>query len=136
MAQKYISESRLNIWRTVFALAHVDGVVAPEEIQFMVDFMGRDDFTDHQKQLLMSDVQTPRDVFSLFDAISNPLDVEEFFRLAEEICISDNDFCMEEEEVLERLKNHHESRTKQIGPLGDKKVTLFKCEDSSLLPVM
>ena len=50
MVGSVVSESRFYMWRTLFAVAHADNVVADEEVEFMAHILEDVEFSDHQTE--------------------------------------------------------------------------------------
>ena len=102
-----ISDSAFYMWRTVFALAHIDGVVTDEEKKFMRDTLEEVNFSLEQKEELENDIHTPHDPAILYKKISQPKHKQQFFQYAKTMVWIDGDFADDERQVLERLKTMH-----------------------------
>ena len=100
-----VSESRLNMWRAVVALVHIDNTVTSKERQFVENYLARVPFSPSQKQTLAEDLENPQDVSALFDKISDKANQSEFFEFARMIVWSDGDFDVQEEKIFEYLKD-------------------------------
>ena len=79
-----ISDSEFFKWRTVFAMAHADGIMAQEERKFMTEILLKYDFSEEQKKALLLDIQVPQDPFQMFDYMTTIKDRDDFYGLAEE----------------------------------------------------
>ncbi|MCB9991132.1 MAG: TerB family tellurite resistance protein [Rhodospirillales bacterium] len=99
-----ISESRFNMWRAVFAMAHADHVVTAEERAFMENYLNRVAFSEEQRAVLRQDMIEAQDIYELFAEISDAEDRGAFFQFARELCWCDGDFDAQEEMIKERLK--------------------------------
>ncbi len=106
MTQTGIPSSRFAMWRAVVAMIHADGVVKPHEIHFVLEGTKDLPLSAVQKAILAADLQTPVDVRSVFDGITNPRDREDFFHLARSISWSDGDFAVREQAMIRELQNH------------------------------
>jgi uncharacterized membrane protein YebE (DUF533 family) len=102
-----VDESRFYMWRSIFAMAHADGVVTNEESMFMQDTLNSEDFSQEQRIILERDMQTPQDPLEMFMQVENQEDRSRFFYLARMLCWSDGNFDEQEQEILLRLKSVH-----------------------------
>jgi len=102
-----VTDSQFYMWRAIFALAHADDVVSPEELRFMSEVMEDIPFSDEQKAVLKSDATEEQSVEAMFKKISDPLDQAEFFRFASKLAHIDGDFGEEEQEIMLRVKQLH-----------------------------
>lgn len=93
------------MWRTLFALAHVDGMVTEEEIHFMRDVLERVPFSALQRDQLCHDMASPQDVASLFCHIDAGKDQTDFFGYARELVHADGHYSAQEQDVLVLLKD-------------------------------
>lgn len=100
-----VSESRFNMWRTIFAMAHADGIVKAEETEFLNEYLGNVRFSDEQKEVLLEDLKNPKDIGELFSAISESSDRAQFFFFARMLAWCDGDFDEQEKVIIERLRN-------------------------------
>jgi uncharacterized membrane protein YebE (DUF533 family) len=110
MSAKKITDSQFYMWRTLFAMAHADGVVTNEEIRFMVEAMEDIPFNDDQKKELSADIKTPQDAVKMFEKISDVRDQARFFQYARDIVHADGDYGKAEQELLLKLKKVHLQR--------------------------
>ena len=102
---KGLNESRFNMWRAVFAMAHTDHVVTQEEKDFMRNYLLNVPFSDEQRDVLQDDIENPQHIEEMFDRISSPEDRGEFFQFARMLCWCDGDFHAQEEEIKTRLND-------------------------------
>lgn len=98
-----ISESRFYMWRGIFALAHVDGVVSAHELSFLDESTKDLQFSDAQRKILEKDLDDSQDAETMFAHISDARDRAEFFILARVLCWSDGDFDAQERSMMELL---------------------------------
>lgn len=105
-----VSESRFNMWRAVFAMAHADKIVTGEERAFMEGYLAAVPFSAEQKLRLRQDMDDAQDIYALFVGISDPEDRGLFFQFARELCWCDGDYDAQEQEIKDRLKGEHLSR--------------------------
>lgn len=109
-----VNPSRFAMWRAVLALAHADGVITPEEMDFIVQTMREIPFTNHQRQILQQDLEDVPDISQLFKSITDPQDQQDFFRYGQDIVMVDGDFAAEEEKMLKKLRlDHLDKETEQ-----------------------
>lgn len=107
MSMQQISDSQFHMWRTLFALAHVDHVVSKEELRFMVEVLEDLPFTAQQKEVLNTDIHHPQDPARMFAQISDQEDQIRFFRFAHDMVWVDGEFGTEEQEIMIRLQREH-----------------------------
>ena len=103
-APPIMSESRFYMWRAVFAMAHADGILAPQEHDMLTEFIEKRPFMPAQREILKSDLEVPQDIDALFDKISEDKDREDFFDLARALAWCDGNYAEQERVILERLK--------------------------------
>lgn len=106
-----IDESEFYMWRTLFAMAHVDGYVSPQEVRFMVEALEDVPFSKEQRNILVNDISEPQNIEDMFAKISNAKSQAEFFKFAREIVWADGEYGKEEQEIMLRLKEIHVRRT-------------------------
>ncbi len=99
-----VSESRFNMWRAVFAMAHADNVVTVQERAFMENYLKQVPFSPRQAEALRQDMEEAQDVNEMFAQIVEPEDYAAFFQFARELVWSDGDMAAQEEAIKERLK--------------------------------
>ncbi len=104
-----VTESRFNMWRAVFAMAHADGIVTDEEAEFMDEYLNNVDFTDEQKAVLRADIKDPQNVGEMFAQITEQSDRSQFFYFARLLAWCDGDFDAQEQEILDKMKISHVS---------------------------
>lgn len=102
-----LTDSQFYMWRTVFALAHVDNVVTNEEIRFMVEALEDVPFSEQQRRTLTDDIAEPQNVERMFDQITDVVDQLAFFDFARKISWVDGDFGQEERDVILNLKEKY-----------------------------
>jgi len=104
---KMITESQFYMWRTLFAISHVDNIVTDEEMRFMIEALEDLPFSLEQKKILSDDIVNPQDIIEMFEKISNNRDQAEFFKFARELVWIDGDYGKEEQEIMLKLKRLH-----------------------------
>lgn len=102
-----VNDSQFYMWRTIFALAHADDVVSPEELRFMAEALEDIPFSEAQKVILKADTTEAQPIEEMFKRIEDPADQAEFFKFAKQIAHIDGDFGEEEQEVILRLQRLH-----------------------------
>jgi uncharacterized membrane protein YebE (DUF533 family) len=105
-----VTESKFYMWRALFALAHADFIVSPEEIRFMAEAMEDVPFSEAQYAQLIKDLKDPADIEEMFEQISDVGDQAEFFKFAHVLVHIDGDYGQEEQAVMLRLKELHMQR--------------------------
>ena len=110
MKNKTISESGFYMWRTLFAVAHADGVVTNEEIRFMAEALEDMPFSPEQKKTLSDDIKTPQDPLAMFEKISSIEDQARFFQYARDMVHADGDYGRAEQNIMLKLQRAHMQR--------------------------
>lgn len=99
-----VSESKFNMWRAVFAMAHADGIVTGEEEELLREFLSNTGFSDEQKNVLERDIMIPQQAGDFFHEITEQSDRDRFFYYARLISWCDGDFGKQEKQILDNLK--------------------------------
>jgi hypothetical protein len=99
-----ISDSRFYMWRSLFAIAHADAVVAAEERSLMNRILAEEPFNEEQRDILRRDMEHKEDVRILFSRVSEQQDRSEFFDFARKLVWTDGHFGPEEQKLLVDLK--------------------------------
>ena len=99
-----VTNSRFYMWRGVVAMAHADGVVTPQELNFINDYVRDIDFSQEQLNVIGEDLRTPQKVQTMFSAIENIQDKKDFFALARALSWSDGDYDAQERLIIEQLE--------------------------------
>jgi len=102
-----INDSQFSMWRSIFAVAHADGVVSDEEVRFMAETLELLPFSEEQRGILSSDIKEVRDVEEMFAGITDSVDQAEFFNIAHKLVHVDGDYSAEEQEMMLKLKQLH-----------------------------
>ncbi|QQG37185.1 MAG: TerB family tellurite resistance protein [Micavibrio aeruginosavorus] len=118
-----MADSRFYMWRTVFALAHADGQVTDKERQFMQIYLSRLSLSPEQKDILKADIDNRQEVSLMFSKITAEKDVEDFFNFARLLVWCDGDFAEQERQILELLRQRHDT------PLGTERL-IYKLKAS------
>lgn len=98
-----ISDSRFHMWRAVFAMAHADGKITREEIEFVDHYLEKIPFSPAQKAALKDDLSNPRKVGDMLIGVTDADDRTDFFQFATMMAWSDGDYDIREQEIVERL---------------------------------
>ncbi|MCD8496606.1 MAG: TerB family tellurite resistance protein [Alphaproteobacteria bacterium] len=106
-----VTDSQFAMWRTLFALAHVDRFVSNDELRFMAEALEDIPFSDDQKSILTQDIKEPQDVFEMYLNIEDDTDRIEFFRFAHDMVWVDGDFGPEEQKIMLKLQEEQVRRT-------------------------
>lgn len=104
---KKVSESEFYMWRTLFAMSHVDNVVANEEIRFMSEVLEDVPFSDEQRKILTGDIKVAQDITLMFSKVSDPKDQARFFKFAHDLVWADGEYGKTEQEILLKLQKTH-----------------------------
>lgn len=102
-----VSDSQFHMWRTLFALIHVDNVIANEEIRYAAEALVDVDFTEEQRRILQTDLTTPQNPAQMFAGITDLRDQARFFKFAKELVWVDRNYAREEKEIVLLLEAAH-----------------------------
>ncbi len=102
--EQTISDSHFHMWRAIVAMMHADGVVTPQELSFINDYIGDVQFSSEQSELIAQDISTPQLVHDMFSRISDEDDRKNFFALARALSWCDGNFDEQEKTIIEHLE--------------------------------
>lgn len=102
-----LSDSQINKWRTLVALAHVDGQVSADEQNFVLSTLKKRNIDPEQLDVIMRDFETPRDPSEFFNKISDPRVRGILFYTARLMFFKDGGFCDYEKMYYEKFKAQH-----------------------------
>jgi len=111
MNQNEIDESHFYMWRTLFAVVHVENTATEEEIEFMVHVLDKLNFSDQQTEVLKKDIYQAQDAQEMFNGVTEHKDRTEFFECARDLVWVDDDFDSGEQSVMIKLHQDHIKRT-------------------------
>ena len=114
-----ITSSQFNMWRTLFAIAHADNILAQGEIEYMAKILGEVDFSQEQNDILKDDIDNPKDIEEMFKGVTDVNDRIEFFSLARELVYADGDFGEEEQSAMIMLASKHFQQTNVDDLIGN-----------------
>jgi len=117
-----VSDSHFYMWRTLFAIAHVDDLVSNEETRFMAEAFEEVPFSNTQRQILETDVRVAQDIESLFEKITDANDRAAFFARARTLVHIDGEYGGEEQAIMLKLTQSNIEKTNIDELVG--KVTL------------
>jgi uncharacterized membrane protein YebE (DUF533 family) len=92
------------MWRTLFALTHVDGDVSDEEVRFVAEVLEDVPFNNEQRAILNRDIHEKQDPAALFEKVIDAKDKADFFTLAREIVQADGDYGRAEQDIILALQ--------------------------------
>ena len=101
------TESRFNMWRSVVAMAHADGVVTSHELSFINDYIKDIEFSKEQLDIIGDDLRNPKDIKTSFDKILEPQDQKDFFALARALSWCDGDYDAQEKSIIDFLEKQN-----------------------------
>lgn len=121
MPGQTVTESQFFMWRTLFAVAHADGVVADEEVRFMAEALEDVPFSEEQRAILNEDIRKAQNAEDMFLGITEAQDRAAFFKYARTLVHIDGEYGASEQAVMLRLKEIHLKQTdvdSLIGSVG------------------
>ncbi len=105
-----LNDSQFNKWRTLVALAHVDGLVCDVEKGFIIDRLQNRRVDPEQIKLIEQDFDQAHSPGELFEKITDPRDRATLLYLARIMFLSNNDkFCDYEKLYYDKFKAKHMS---------------------------
>ncbi|MCC6597966.1 MAG: TerB family tellurite resistance protein [Alphaproteobacteria bacterium] len=104
MAQTALTSSQFYMWRTLFAIAHADGVVSEEEVRFMAEALEDFPFSKTQRAILNEDVKHAQGIEVMFQGITDARDLAAFFKYARILVHIDGEFSESEQKIMQRLQ--------------------------------
>ena len=123
-----ITPSQFCMWRTLFAIAHADNILAAGEIEYMAKILEEVQFSPEQTETLKDDITNPKDIDKMFAGISDVEDRIQFFDLARHLVWADGDFGQEEQSAMIKLTREHFLKT-DVDEM-DRKIRLELEEDN------
>ncbi|MDX9730892.1 MAG: DUF533 domain-containing protein [Bdellovibrionales bacterium] len=107
---KSLSESQLNVLRTLVALAHVDGKACEAERSFIREKLNKLKASPEQIALIRGDLETPRAPDEFFARITDLHERARLLYLARLLFFKDAEFCDYEKMVMDRFEKEHMSK--------------------------
>ena len=102
-----MTDSQLNMWRAVIAIAHADGTVQQEEKDYLYKTLANIDrsynLTDAQRMALANDLKTPQNISTLIPLITDPQHRAMLVHFGEVLAWADNEISVDEEAILKKL---------------------------------
>jgi uncharacterized membrane protein YebE (DUF533 family) len=98
-----VSDSKFNMWRTVTALAHSDGVFHRDEEDYLKKIFENINLSKEQRDILAADLETAQDPAKLHGLITEPGDRAQVTYFGRILLWADKDFDHTEEEILSKL---------------------------------
>ncbi len=120
------------MWRTLFAIAHADNILADGEIEYMAKVLEEVNFTPQQTEALKDDITNPKNIDEMFAGVSDVQDRIMFFDLARELVWADGDFGEAEQSAIIKLKRAHFLKTDVDELIG--KIKLELEDDRDIAP--
>jgi uncharacterized membrane protein YebE (DUF533 family) len=99
-----MKNEKILFWRVLAAMAHADGVVAPEEILFITQELKKQDFTQEERMLIISDLDNKQDAVALFNQLPSARAKAECLFLIKTIFNADGNFHPAEEALYNALQ--------------------------------
>lgn len=101
-----VSDSRLNMWRAVIALAHADHKLTDEEIQFIGKKIKGGKMSADQQEILLSDLQSPAELENVLPKVSEPSDRAMLVYYGRLLVWSDGEYAIQEEKLLNMMNDN------------------------------
>lgn len=124
-----VSESHFYMWRTLFAIAHVDDLVSSEETRFMAEAFETVSFSTAQRETLEKDVQEAQDIEAMFEKITDAADRVQFFSKARTLVHIDGEYGDEEQEIMLILTRSNMAKTDIDDLIGTVELSLEDDDD-------
>ncbi len=113
-----LTNSQFYMWRTLFALVHVDHVVSDEEVRFMAEALEDIPFSEAQRRVMIEDIHAAQDVVEMFTHVSDTADQAKFFKFAHNLVHADGDYGPDEQRIMLRLQKVHVQTTNVDSLIG------------------
>lgn len=133
---KGVSDSQFYMWRTLFAIVHVDNVVATQEVRFMAEAFEDIPFSEEQRAILNDDIKNPQNIEEMFKGITNVHDQATFFKYARELVHIDGDYGAQEQEIMARLQKLHIQGANLDDLVGNVTLELEEEDRLNIMPSM
>lgn len=101
--QTDVSNSQLHMFRCVIAMAHADGIITPQEHDYLTAFIEKLPFNADQKQILLSDLETKQDAAELVSHIDTPKHRGQVVYFARLLAYKDGHLHPKEDDFLKYL---------------------------------
>lgn len=105
--QRKLSESQMNKWRTLVALAHVDGNICANERSFIQTTLSNRNIDPEQIKTIMSDFETPHKPCEFFEKITEPRDRGLLFYSARLMFVKEGELCDYVKMYYDKFKAEH-----------------------------
>jgi len=106
-----LSDSQFNMWRCVIAIAHADGKLQPEELEYLERVFARLDqvhgLTPEQKNAFSRELAQPRKIADLLPLVTEPQFRGALIHFGEVLAWADNEVSVDEENILKSLRAEH-----------------------------
>lgn len=104
---KKLTEDQMNKWRTLIALAHVDGKLCEKEQEFILKTLNDRQIDPAQVQILQQDFKVAHEPIEFFERIKSARDRGMLFYLAQLMFFKDGDFSNYEKMYYDKFKAKH-----------------------------
>ena len=101
---KNVDDSKFNMWRSLIALVHVDNLMHEDEVKFINEYLDRIPFSQEQKNILKTDLNSAKNVNEFYPLITDPADRSHFIYFARLLFWSDGVFQEQETKIFDTLK--------------------------------
>ena len=105
-----LSKDEFYMWRTLFALAHIDEILTKEEKALIQSKLPVEELSDEQKQVLDGDGAIPQDPLQMFEHISDVRIQKNFFDIAYELVLVDGDYHKNEYSTIHQLQKIYDEK--------------------------
>ena len=102
-----LSESALNKWRCLVALAHIDNKFTDQEREYITSRLDAPDgpnLSNSQRKLLEEDFENPQDPSVFFEQIEEGLEKLDLLKFSYELFWCDGEYASEEMKAFEGIK--------------------------------
>lgn len=98
-----VGTNQFNMWRCITAIAHADGVITPEEKEYLHNIFERMDLTEEQREALYNDLENEKDVGDFLPKVNDPKYRSQIVFFARMLAWKDGDLDPSEDELIKRL---------------------------------
>ncbi len=98
------NESKFNMWRATLPLVKLDGVITPEEENWLKNFFNKVPFSPEQLAIIKTDMDKNTKIEEIIPLITDKVDRATLLHFANMIFKSDKDFHEKEQAFYDKFK--------------------------------
>ena len=128
-----MNDSKLAMWKSLIALAYVDGELEPQEKAVLLEYIRGSKLPEDMKAELISSIDTPHEFADMFSHVSSPEDRAHVISTALVLFHSDADFEPAERKLFDLLSAQQRELVDYTGAQKQARdyVAQFKIDDAN-----